>query len=366
MKRVEIVQIGLGNVGRAVARMILEERENWRERFGIDVRYRAVADRSGALCGERCLEQAIEVKERGGKLEEIGTEPIKDLLAEPPEYGTCRVVMDLAVNGVPYPLDLQAIMSGAGLVLSNKGPISRSYEEYRALEGAGEMLRYEATVGAGLPVISTLENLMESGDDVEEITATPSGTLGFILSAVERGKPFSEAVREAVERHYAEPDPRDDLSGLDVQRKALILGRTLGRELEPDAVSYESLVPGHLDDVSREEFLERLPEADEEFAERVREAAERGKVLRYLARIPVKGEVEVGLREVESESPFARLSGTENAFVFKTRRYAEMPITICGPGAGPEVTASGVVYDLLEIANASEDAERTEEVLKRA
>jgi homoserine dehydrogenase len=364
MKRVEIVQIGLGNVGRAVVRMVLEERDNWRERFGLEVGYRAVADRSGALPGEESLPEAIEVKERGGKLEELEVEPLKRVLSEPPEYGVQRIVLDLAVNGAPYPLDLQAVMSGAGLVLSNKGPLSRSYEEYRALAAAEDRLRYEATVGAGLPIISTLSGLLESGDDVEEVVATPSGTLGFILSAVERGRSFSGAVRAAVERHYAEPDPRDDLSGLDVQRKALILARTLGRDLEPDAVPYESLVPDHLGEVSTEEFLERLEEADDEFAARVRRAAERGRALRYLARVPAAGPVEVGLREVAADSPFARLSGTENAFVFRTRRYSELPITICGPGAGPECTASGVVYDLLDIANTN--VERTEEVLKRA
>ncbi|TCJ18480.1 homoserine dehydrogenase [Rubrobacter taiwanensis] len=365
MKRVEIVQIGVGNVGRAVARMVLKERGNWLERWDLDVRYRAVADRSGALGGEELLEEALDLKERGGKLAGLGVEPLRYVISEPPEYGVRRVVLDLAVNGAPYPLDLQAAMGGAGLVLSNKGPLSRSYREYRALTAsAGEGLRYEATVGAGLPVISTLQSLLRSGDDVYEILASPSGTLGFILSAVERGSSFSGAVREAVERHYAEPDPRDDLSGLDVARKALILARALGRSLEPEDVPFESLVPEHLVEVSTQEFLQRLEEADEAFAGRVQAAGSRGNVLRYLARIPAEGPVEVGLREVPRSSPFSRLSGAENAFVFRTRRYSELPVTVTGPGAGPECTASGVVYDLLQVAR--ESFERSEEVLKRA
>lgn len=352
MKRVEVVQIGLGHVGRAVAQLILEERKRWLEQWGIEVHYRAVADTSGALIGEDLLPQAIRLKEWGGKLAELGTEPLEQVLSEPSDPRFTRIVLDLAVNGATYAPDLLAAKGGAGLVLSNKGPLARECEEYVALRDyAGEALRYEATVGAGLPVISTLKGLLEGGDEVLEIQASPSGTLGFILSAVEQGHSFSGAVKEAVARFYAEPDPRDDLSGLDVARKALILARTLHRALEPADIPFESLVPDALSKVSTEEFLERLPEADRGFEERVKDAAGRGMALRYLARIPAEGPVEVGLREVPLNSPFSRLTGTENAFVFKTRRYSHIPITVAGPGAGPECTAGGVVYDLLEIVH---------------
>jgi homoserine dehydrogenase len=153
-----------------------------------------------------------------------------------------------------------------------------------------------------------------------------------------------------VRLRYAEPDPRDDLSGLDVARKAIILARTMGRKIEPEEIPYESLVPEGLEHVSLEEFMERLPEADEEFAKRLL-AVEPYHMLRYLASIPKDGPVEVGLRDTPVESPFGPINGPENVFDFRTRRYSDVTLTISGPGAGPERTASGVVFDLLDITH---------------
>ncbi len=352
MKRVEIVQLGLGYVGRAVAQIVIEERKRWREESNLDLHYRAVADTSGALPGEELLPQAIRLKENGGKLSELGVEPAREVLLSEPAPGTTRVVVDLAVHGTgTFDLDLLGVRNGSCLVLSNKGPLSGSDAEYRELlRTAGDRLWHEATVGAGMPIISTLNGLIDSGDEILEIQASPSGTLGFIMSAVEGGCSFSEAVKEAVALHYAEPDPRDDLSGLDVARKAIILARTMGREIEPAEIPYESLVPHGLEEVSLEEFMERLPEADEEFAGRLL-AVEPHHMLRYLARIPKKGPVTVGLQDTPVESPFGPINGPENVFDFKTRRYSDVTLTISGPGAGPERTASGVVFDLLDIVH---------------
>ena len=351
MKRVELIQLGLGNVGRAVAQIILEERKRWLERWGVEIVYKAAADTSGALVGEDLLPQAVRLKEEGGKLFSLGVELLEEVLHSEPEAGTTRVVVDLAVHGDTSDLDLLGVEKGARLVLSNKGPLSGTTSRYERLVGTlGDRLWHEATVGAGMPVISTLKSLIEGGDEVHEIQASPSGTLGFIMSAVEEGRSFSEAVRDAVELRYAEPDPRDDLSGLDVARKAIILARTMGRKIEPEEIPYESLVPEGLEDVSLEEFMERLPEADEEFAERLL-AVEEHHMLRYLARIPMEGPVEVGLRDTPVESPFGPISGPVNVFDFCTRRYSDVTLTISGPGAGPKRTASGVVFDLLDIAH---------------
>lgn len=351
MKRVEIVQLGLGHVGRATAQIVLEERKRWRERWDLDLHYRAVADTSGALVGEDLLPQAVRLKEGGGKLSELGVEPLDAVLASDPEPGTTRIVVDLAVHGGTFEQDLAGVRNGAYLVLSNKGPLSGTSEQYRTLMGAVPgRLWHEATVGAGMPIISTIKSLIEGGDEVFEIQASPSGTLGFIMSAVEAGRSFSEAVKEAVDLHYAEPDPRDDLSGLDVARKAIILARTMGRQVEPEEIPYESLVPEGLRDVSLPEFMERLPEADEEFAERMG-AVEENHMLRYLARIPQEGPIEVGLTDTPVESPFGPINGPENVFDFRTRRYSDVTLTVSGPGAGPARTASGVVYDLLDIVH---------------
>lgn len=351
MKRLEIVQIGLGYVGRAVAQIVLEERKRWRERHNLDVSYRAVSDTSGALVGEDLLPQAVRLKEDGGKLSELGTEPLEDVLRSEPAPGATRVVVDVAVHGGTFDLDLIGIQNGSYLVLSNKGPLSGSTAQYEQLVSMiPDRLWHEATVGAGMPIISTIGGLIEGGDEVLEIQASPSGTLGFIMSAVEGGRSFSEAVKEAVDLHYAEPDPRDDLSGLDVARKAIILARMMGRKIEPAEIPYESLVPAGLEDVPLEEFMRRLPEADEAFAERLL-AVEEYHMLRYLARIPAEGPVEVGLRDTPVESPFGPISGPENVFDIRTRRYSDVTLTVSGPGAGPERTASGVVWDVLDIAH---------------
>ncbi|MDQ3285708.1 MAG: homoserine dehydrogenase [Actinomycetota bacterium] len=351
MKRVELIQLGLGNVGRAVAQIILEERKRWLERWGVEIVYKAVADTTGALVGEDLLPQAVRLKEEGGKFSSLGVEPLEEVLQSEPEAGATRVVVDLAVHGDTSDLDLLGVENGARLVLSNKGPLSGTSFRYERLVGTlGDRLWHEATVGAGMPVISTLKSLIEGGDEVLEIQASPSGTLGFVMSAVEGGRSFSEAVREAVELRYAEPDPRDDLSGLDVARKAIILARTMGRKIEPEEIPYESLVPEGLEEVSLEEFMERLPEADEEFSERLLAVEERH-MLRYLARIPKEGPVEVGLVDEPVESPFGPINGPENVFDFRTRRYSDVTLTIRGPGAGPERTASGVVFDLLDITH---------------
>jgi homoserine dehydrogenase len=351
VKRVEIVQLGLGYVGRAVAQIVIEERKRWREEMNLDLHYRAVADTSGALIGEELLPQAIRLKEDGGKLATLGVEPVEEVLSSEPAPGATRVVVDLAVHGGTFDLDLLGVQNGSCLVLSNKGPLSGSGAEYKELlTTAGDRLWHEATVGAGMPIISTLHGLLDTGDEVLEIQASPSGTLNFIMSAVEGGRSFSDAVKEAVALHYAEPDPRDDLSGLDVARKAIILARTMGREVEPEEIPYESLVPDGLEDVSLEEFMQRLPEADEEFAARMRAVSE-NHMLRYLARIPREGTVEVGLTEAAVETPFGPINGPENVFEFRTRRYSDVTLNLTGPGAGPERTASGVVLDLLDIVN---------------
>jgi homoserine dehydrogenase len=361
VKRLEIVQIGLGHVGRKVAQIVLEERKRWREQHSLELVYQAVSDTSGALVGEGLLPQAIRLKEAGGKLSTLGVEPLEEVLLSEPAPGTTRVIVDVAVHGETYELDLLGVQNGSYLVLSNKGPLSGSSEEYERLTRMlPDKLWHEATVGAGMPIISTLDGLIASGDEVLEIQASPSGTLGFIMSAVEAGRLFSEAVKEAVALAYAEPDPRDDLSGLDVARKAIILARKMGRQIEPEQIPYQSLVPAGLEDVSLEEALERLPEADEAFAERLL-AVEEHLMLPDQARIPKQGPMTVGLVDEPVESPFGPISGPENVFNLRTRRYSDVTLTIRGPGAGPERTASGVVFDLLDIAHKAVQDDRKED-----
>ena len=238
------------------------------------------------------------------------------------------------------------------LVLSNKvplaGPIGETDRLFELARAYGRRIRHETTVGAGLPVIDTYYKLIESGDRVEKIEGCLSGTVGFLLWELGRGHKFSAALRAAMAKGYTEPDPRDDLSGMDVGRKALILGRLLGfrGELAPRQV--ESLVPRAARRLGLEQFLGSLERFDAEWKRRVTGAAARGRVLRYVATVTRKSLV-VGLREVDRASPFAALKGADNTVVFTTARYKSNPLVITGPGAGPAVTAAGVLNDILQL-----------------
>jgi aspartokinase/homoserine dehydrogenase 1 len=208
---------------------------------------------------------------------------------------------------------------------------------------------HEATVGAGLPIIDTIKKLQESGDEILRIEGCPSGTLGYLFGELGRGTSFSSALRSAMKVGYTEPDPREDLSGMDVARKALILGRLLGFEGDLDAVEVESLVPPGFRDVSVDDFVARLEEMDASWSERVEKARAAESVLRYRATVSAAS-VHVGLVGVTLGSSFATLTGTDNQFAITTARYRTNPIVITGPGAGVAVTAAGVLNDVLKLA----------------
>jgi homoserine dehydrogenase len=202
-------------------------------------------------------------------------------------------------------------------------------------------------VGAGLPILDTFRKLVDSGDRVLRVEGCVSGTLGFVLSALDAGSSFSAAVREAMARGYTEPDPREDLSGADVLRKGLILARLLGYAgRSPRAAS---LVPPPLARLPLGPFLERLPAHDAAWRERVAAEAARGRVLRYVVVATARG-VSAGLRAVPRDSPIGALSGTRNLLSFTTRRYRREPLVVSGPGAGPEVTAAGILNDIQSLA----------------
>ena len=214
----------------------------------------------------------------------------------------------------------------------------------------GSHFRYETTVGAGLPVISTVENIKSAGDSITEISGVVSGTMTYLFNQLEKGVPFSQAVADASEKGYAEPDPRDDLSGEDVARKFLTLARTIGLTLERRELQVESLIPESLHDVDRETFLDRLPAHDGEWNRRVQAARDRGETLRYVGRLK-DGQVQVGLQSVTADSPLGQLQGTDNLIQIYSELYAHTPLIIQGPGAGKHVTAAGVLSDILNIAN---------------
>lgn len=358
MKRVALLQIGYGTVGGAVIEQVLAHRASWRETLNLDVRVAAVAGRRGAVALECSDDLAAEdlaglsaSRGRTGQPVDVPLNDIFDRLGNTDAI----IVMDAAAGEETVDCEVDALNRGAGVVLSNKAPMALPMSDSRsqvlwAETGPKGRLRYEATCGAGLPVISTLRTLLDTCDDVLEITGALSGTFGAIFSSVGAGESFSDAVRDALDRGYTEPDPRDDLSGLDVARKALILSRTLGRNIDLNAVDVQSLVPDHLVDVDVPTFLDQLTGMDPEIASMAQQAAEEDATLKYVAQVEQDGSVVVGLQHIQRSTVLGALQGPENIVSFRTRRYDEYPTVISGPGAGADVTAAGMLSDALALA----------------
>jgi aspartokinase/homoserine dehydrogenase 1 len=356
--RTDVVLLGFGQIGRVLAAMIAKLR-----RAPGDLKVVGVVDRSGFVFDARGLSprrltalaaakgkgvplaRAAGGGSRRGTAEEAVDFVARHALSNP-------VLVDVTADDTSAVLK-RALTAGMHLVLANKRPLTahrRLYDELTALAAArGRRLLHETTVGAGLPIIDTYYKLAESGDRVSKIEGCPSGTLGYLFGEMGRGRRFSQALRGAIAKGYAEPDPRDDLSGTDVARKALILGRLLGFPGELADIEIESLVPAPARGLALGEFLARLEEYDEPWSERVGEARKQGRVLRYRCTVTPR-RIRVGLVAVEASSPLASLNGTDNQFIFTTRRYKTNPLVITGPGAGPAVTAGGILNDVLKLA----------------
>lgn len=236
---------------------------------------------------------------------------------------------------------------------ANSGPLDRYLKLRKLQRKSYTHYFYEATVGAGLPIIRTLQGLLETGDKILQIEGIFSGTLSYIFNNFKGTRSFSDVVSEAKMAGYTEPDPRDDLSGSDVARKVIILARESDLKLELSDIPIQSLVPELLRDCSSaEDFLQKLPDFDDGFSKERNDAEAKGEVLRYVGVVDAvnnKGVVE--LRRYKKDHPFAQLCGSDNIIAFTTQRYRDQPLIIRGPGAGAEVTAGGVFSDILRLAS---------------
>ena len=263
---------------------------------------------------------------------------------------TSRIIVDATANAALASRHAEWLARGYHVVTANKALAGGELPGWRALQSAiagGGRYGDSATVGAGLPVLSTLRRLRRCGDALLTLEGVFSGSLSWLFNQYDGRRPFSELLREARALGYTEPDPRSDLSGEDVARKLLILARNAGFALGTDEVAVEGLVPESLRQIGTEQFLQRLEELDAPLAARHAEASSRGHVLRFLARLNQRGLARVGLAEVPPSHPAARLYGTDNQFALGTTRYNTQPLVIQGPGAGPEVTAQALLGDVL-------------------
>jgi aspartokinase/homoserine dehydrogenase 1 len=354
--QVDVVLLGFGQIGRALARMLPRAKQD-----GVTLRIVGAIDRSGfvfdaAGFSTRRLNQLVNHKASGqglatadGARSSSASEAVREIARHALSH---PILVDVTADDTLPALKL-ALSSGMDLVMANKRPLGGPLADAKSLldlaATQGRRMLHETTVGAGLPIIDTFHKLVESGDRVLKIEGCTSGTLGFLLDEVSMGKKFSEALKRAMQLGFTEPDARDDLSGMDVARKALILARLIGYQGELKDIAVESLVPDALRSVSRDDFVARIPEMDALWETRARQARDKGQVWRYVARIS-RQRVTVSLQAVPMSSPFAALKGTDNQVVFTTMRYRENPLVITGPGAGPQVTAAGVVNDVLKLA----------------
>jgi bifunctional aspartokinase / homoserine dehydrogenase 1 len=348
--RVSILQIGKGTIGGALIDQIAERRAALRAEAGVDLVHVAIAGREeGAFDPE-----GIRLETWRRSLAPRGTRTPAHLVREAARVlrGPAILVDATAGDGMAG-LYCEALQAGFHVVACNKKPFAGPLEDYRrmkeAARAAGRYLLHEVTVGAGLPVIGSLRALIDSGDRIRSIEGCFSGTLNFLCAGLDRGEPFSAVLARARTLGYTEPDPREDIAGQDVARKALILAREAGLPLEPSQVRLEPFcaVGRHRD---AEAFLSGSAALDGPLGRSWEEVMSRGKRLRYVA--VVNGGCGAGLREVPADHPLGRLTGPENVFAFSTERYPDHPLVVAGPGAGPAVTAAGAFGDILTVARA--------------
>jgi aspartokinase/homoserine dehydrogenase 1 len=361
-RRLDILLLGWGKIGRALTSLLLDRDAHFFERFGLTPRVVAIADssawifRPNGFTAEE-LRGLIASKSDGRSLTSRddawsggGTAMVRHALS----YRLARpILVDVTGSDESPAAFLEAFRAGCDVVTANKKPLAGALATFHELVGAASekrrRLRAEATVGAGLPVMDTLEMLLSTGDRLVAAEGCLSGTLGHLMTQLEAGQRFSQAVAEAARLGYTEPDPVADLTGHDVARKAVILGRLSGLAESAVEIEPEGLVDPALAGLPLAGLIEKLAAYDVPLADRVARARASGLALRYMARV-TPGRVEVGPREVPIDSPAGRLHGTDNMIVFTSERYRARPLVVMGPGAGVEVTAMGVLGDILRIA----------------
>jgi homoserine dehydrogenase len=346
LKSQPIFLLGFGGVGRALARQIVAARDLHTHRNHLRLDIVGIADSTSALFepngfGDATITELIERKRAGAALS-TNTQPpaASDLPAN------C-ILIDTTATDATVPLLLAAKAQGMGVVTANKLPMAGDLDWWDALADARS--RWETTCGSALPVISTLNTLLDSGDEVTKIEGSLSGTLGFIASQLEAGVPFGQAVRDAKANGFTEPDPRQDLGGLDAARKALILARMLGYRLNMRDVSVESLYPKAMDSLSVDAFLKEADTLDKAMADRAAALTAGGLKLRYAATI-ANGKCSVGLVGADPSTKLGGIRTSDSIVVFTTKYFSDNPVAVSGRGAGQEVTAAGVLGDIVSLS----------------
>lgn len=353
-KVLHLFLVGVGLIGKALIRMIANQREKLQRENDLDIQIHGIANSRFMAFHEdgfdlkNCPAPEDAPDAKPMDLEQF-IQQMEEMNFSNSVFVDCTASQDVAGA---YERVLEASIP---IVTPNKKANSGSLVRYKALKKLaykrGVKFLYETNVAAGLPVINTLQDLMLSGDRVIRIEAVLSGSMNYIFSEFEKGVPFSEVVRQAKDKGYTEPDPRDDLSGMDVGRKILILGREAEQDLHFEDISIQSMVPEDcVETKDIETFFEKLKKHDGDFTLMLQKAQSEGKKLRFMATLE-NGKATVGLNALDSSHPFYTLKGSDNMLLFTTERYHDFPMIIRGPGAGADVTAAGVFADVIRLGN---------------
>jgi aspartokinase/homoserine dehydrogenase 1 len=351
-KTLSIGLVGPGIVGGTLLDQILSQTTRLREQFNLDLRVRAIARSGKMLLGAQRVDladwrTAVGEAETATDLEQFERHVNADHLPH-------AVIVDCTAEQTVADCYTAWLERGVHVVTPNKKAFSGKQRYYDALATSARKgnsyCYYETTVGAALPIIRTIRDLTDTGDRIHSVQGILSGTLAYLFNIYDGSRKFSEIVAEARASGYTEPDPRDDLSGMDVARKLTILARELGQTIEIGDFPVQNLVAEDLRNLTVDEFLQALARHDDDMLSLYESARKAGKVLRYVARLDDKGQASVGLEQLAANHAFSTMNLTDNIVQFYSDRYKKNPLIIQGPGAGPEVTAGGVFGDLLKLA----------------
>jgi aspartokinase/homoserine dehydrogenase 1 len=350
-KQINLFVAGTGNVGSKLLAQLKQQQQYLQQNMRLQVRIVGMANSKKMVFSDEGIEldnwrdhlQKGDASDLGKFVETIRSKNLRN-----------SVFVDVTANENVAQVYDQLLAKSISVVACNKVACSSAYQYYKKLKDLAReynaFFLFETNVGAGLPVIGTLNDLLRSGDVVTRIEAVLSGTLNFVFNNYDGTRSFAEVVRQAQDEGYTEPDPRLDLSGTDVMRKIMILAREAGEHLEMEDISNNSFMPASCMVGSVDDFYKEMEKQEKHFKEIYQQAAAAGKKLKFVARFE-GGKASVGLQHVDSQSDFYHLYGKDNVVLFYTTRYPDQPLVVKGAGAGAEVTASGVFADIIRAAH---------------